>query len=254
MACSRREFLDRTAAGLVAIAAAGAVPKATTTIGAVALDAFTVLDAGAPARTVEQVVPTRAAELAALWRTRQFEYTWLRTLTGRYVDFQTVTHDALVFAAKSLKLDLDDARVRRLTDAYLKLGAHRDSQAALRKMKDAGLRLVFLSNMTAGMLDANVKHAGLDGLFERPLTTDAVRAYKPDPRAYRMAIDALGLSKQEIVFAAFGGWDAAGAKSFGYTTFWVNRNGVPPEELDAAPDAIGPDLSALADFVVPRAR
>ena len=121
-------------------------------------------------------------------------------------------------------------------------------------MKDAGLRLVFLSNMTSAMLAANVAHAGLDGLFERSLTTDAVKAYKPDPRAYQMGIDALGFSKPEIVFAAFGGWDAAGAKSFGYPTFWVNRNNVLPEELGVAPDATGKTLTDLASFVIPLAR
>ena len=255
MACSRREFLERTVTiGASAIVAAGAAPASQPRIRAVAFDAFTIFDAGAPGRVAQQLFPDRGGELATLWRSRQFEYTWLRTLSGRYADFEAVTRDALNFAAGSLKLELDDTRAKQLTDIYLKLGAHADSKAALEKMKDSGLQLVFLSNMTSAMLAANVANAGLEGLFERSLTTDAVKAYKPAPRAYQMAVDALGLSKQEIVFAAFGGWDAAGAKSFGYPTFWVNRNGVAPEELGVTADASGHDLSELADFVIPMTR
>jgi 2-haloacid dehalogenase len=223
-------------------------------IRAVAFDAFTIFDGGTPGELAKQLFVDRGVGLATLWRTRQFEYTWLRTLTARYADFETVTRDALTFAAKSIKLDLDDARAKQLNDTYLNLGVHADSKAALQKMKDAGLRLVFLSNMTSAMLAANVTHSGLEGLFERALTTDAVKAYKPDPRAYQMAVDALGLSKQEIVFAAFGGWDATGAKTFGYPTFWVNRNNVPPEELGVAADATAATLTDLANFVIPLAR
>ena len=99
------------------------------------------------------------------------------------------------------------------------------------------------------MLAGSIKAAALDGVFEHVLSTDRVRTYKPDPRAYRMAIEAFGLRREEIVFAAFAGWDAAGAKGFGYPTFWVNRLGVPPEELDATPDGEGRDLAALQAFV-----
>ena len=103
--------------------------------------------------------------------------------------------------------------------------------------------------MTKNMLDAGIKHAGLDDLFELVLSTDQIRTYKPDPRAYQMAIDGFKLKREEILFAAFAGWDVAGAKWFGYPVFWVNRFGVPPEELGVSPDAIGRDLTDLADFV-----
>lgn len=103
--------------------------------------------------------------------------------------------------------------------------------------------------MTTKMLDAGIKNAGLDGVFEHVLSTDQIRAYKPDPRAYQMAIDAFKLQREEIIFAAFAGWDAAGAKWFGYPTFWVNRLNLPAEELEVAPDAVGRDLTALVSFV-----
>ena len=108
-------------------------------------------------------------------------------------------------------------------DAYLQLRCWPDVPAALDSLKSAGLRLAFLSNMTAPMLQAGIRNSRLEGLFDRVLSTDRVRVYKPDPRAYHMALDAFRLERHEILFSAFAGWDAAGARSFGYPTFWVNR-------------------------------
>src|SRR5262249_34321249 len=95
----------------------------------------------------------------------------------------------------------------------------------------------------------NTSGAGLADLFEAPLSTDRVGAYKPDPRAYRMALDAFGLPREAICFAAFGGWDAAGARRFGYPTFWNNRLGLPTERLGVTPDAVAPDLGGLLRFL-----
>jgi 2-haloacid dehalogenase len=134
--------------------------------------------------------------------------------------------------------------------AFLELRAWPDAPPALRAMKEAGVRLAFLSNFTAGMLDAAVVSSGLEGMFEPHLTTDRVRAYKPDPRAYRMGLDAFGLAREAVAFAAFGGWDAAGARSFGYPTVWINRAGAPPEGLGFPPDATGTTLGDLARFVL----
>jgi 2-haloacid dehalogenase len=119
-------------------------------------------------------------------------------------------------------------------------------------MHGIGLRLAFLSNFTPAMLATLTQYAGLEELFEPALSTDAVRAYKPDPRAYQMAVDAFKLQRDDIAFAAFGGWDAAGAKAYGFSTFWVNRLGLPAEELDTKPDASGPRLGDLAEFVKAR--
>ena len=103
--------------------------------------------------------------------------------------------------------------------------------------------------MTRAMLEAGIKGAGLTGLFEHVLSTDRIRAYKPEPRAYRMAVDAFGLPREEILFVAFAGWDAAGARWFGYPTFWINRLDLPGEELSVAPDGAGRDLGDLVRFV-----
>jgi 2-haloacid dehalogenase len=219
-------------------------------IRAVALDAFTTFDPRPVSALAERLFPGQGAELAGTWRARQFEYTWLRTLMGRYADFWQVTEEALVASARLLGLELGRERRDRLMQAFLELRAWPDAPAALRSMREAGIRLAFLSNFTAGMLDAAVASSGLEGLFEPHLTTDRVRAYKPDPRAYRMGIEAFRLSRDEIAFAAFGGWDAAGARAFGYPTVWVNRAGVPPEELGSPADATGATLGDLARFVL----
>jgi 2-haloacid dehalogenase len=133
--------------------------------------------------------------------------------------------------------------------AFLNISAWPDALPTLQSLKSSGMKLALLSNFTPAMLDAAVRNSGLGGIFEPYLSTDKVRAYKPDPRAYRMGIDAFGMKREEIAFAAYGGWDAAGAKAFGYPTFWVNRMNLPLEELGFAPDATGPTLRELASFV-----
>jgi 2-haloacid dehalogenase len=171
-------------------------------------------------------------------------------MSGRYADFWQATGDALSFAATALKLELPPGNRARLMDAYRKLGCWPDVPAALRSLKSAGIRLAFLSNMTAELLQSGIRNSGLDGIFEHVLSTDKVKACKPDPRAYDMALDAFGLKREEILFAAFAGWDAAGAKSFGYPTFWVNRQNQPAEELGVTPDAGGTTLDDLVSFVL----
>jgi 2-haloacid dehalogenase len=238
------------AAGVIAVGAGGnAARGAGRPVEAIGFDAFTIFDPRSVVPAVEAGFPGKGAELSAAWRTRQFEYCWLRTLSGSYADFWQITGDALDTTFEAAKLELPAVARAKLMDAYLRLDLWPDSAAALKAMAGAGIRLAYLSNMTAAMLEANTKNAGLSGLFEAMLSTDAVRAYKPDPRAYAMAETALGVRRDNIVFAAFGGWDAAGAKTFGLDTFWVNRLGAPIERLGARPDAVGGTLTELARYV-----
>lgn len=253
MHINRRQFLDASVAGLASsrLATAPLARSATRPgIRAIAFDGFTTFDPRPITALAEQLFPGRGTELGNAWRARQFEYTWLRTLMGRYVDFWRVTEDALVWSAQWLKLDLSREKRERLMQAFLQIKAWPDALPALKRVKDAGIRLRFLSNFTARMIDAAIANSGLEGIFEPHLTTDIVGAYKPDPRAYQMGINAFGLAREEIAFAAFGGWDAAGAKSFGYPTFWVNRMGLPAESLGFAPDGRGETLTDLASFVL----
>lgn len=249
MLLDRRRFL----AGAAVAAVAGSLPLMAQTVTrprfkAVAFDAFPILDPRPVFALAEKLFPGRGVELSNAWRGRQFEYQWLRALSAQYADFSQVTEDALVFAAKQLQLPLSADQRMELMQAYLELKAWPDVAPVLHALKEAGVRLAFLSNMTARMLQAGIKNAGLEGLFEHVLSTDQIKAYKPDPRAYRMALDAFKLDRAEILFAAFAGWDAAGAKAFGYPTFWVNRLNAPAEELGAFADATGRDLADLFGF------
>jgi len=218
-------------------------------IKAVAFDAFPIFDPRPVFGLAERLFPGRGAALSDAWRTRQFEYQWLRAIAGQYADFLQATEAALEFAAKRLELELTPGRRSRLMQAYLELRAWTDVPPALAALKDAGLRLGLLSNMTFAMLEAGIRNSGLDGVFDQVVSTDQIRTYKPDPRAYQLAIDAFGLEREEILFAAFAGWDAAGAKWFGYPTFWVNRLDFPAEELGVEPDGVGRGMADLVGFV-----
>ena len=249
MTSDRREFLRRMAVfGLALHGLANEAAAFRGRIRAVAFDAFPILDPRPVFALVEELYPEKGVELSNLWRDRQFEYAWLRTLSRRYSDFSQVTDDALVFAAKALRVELTPEKHARLMGAYLELRCWPDVPDALRSLKKAGIRIAFLSNLTAKMLEAGIRNSQLEGVFDYILSTDRVKAYKPDPRAYQMGLDAFGLKSDQILFATFAGWDAAGAKSFGYPTFWVNRQNQPLEELGEAPDAISGNLNDLVTF------
>lgn len=155
-----------------------------------------------------------------------------------------------MFAANKLGLELSREKRNRLMGAYLEMEAWPDAISGLANLKKSGFRLAFLSNFTSAMLDANIRHSGLEGIFEHALSTDSVKTYKPDPVAYQLGVDAFKLKREEILFASFGGWDAAGAKLFGFPTYWVNRQKLPMERLGAIPDGSGETVSELVRFLV----
>ena len=248
---NRREFVRLTTgtiAGSLVARATDFSASSVARVQAIAFDAFPIFDPRPLFSLAEELFPCKGPALSQTWRTRQFEYTWLRTLAGRYEDFWQVTEDALVFAAKTLRLDLDSHRRTQLMNAYLDLKAWPDVPAALKSLKAAGIRLAFLSNFTERMLKAGIENSGLAGLFDHVLSTDLVKQFKPAPRAYQMAVDAFELKAEAIAFAAFAGWDAAGAKWFGFPTAWINRLNSPAEELSVMPDVACNDLSGLVTF------
>ena len=220
-----------------------------TRFAAVMFDGFPIFDPRGVSRVAEEIFPGRGADLVRTWRTRQFEYQWLRALGGRYTDFREATSDALTFAAGEQRLELTATFRERLMNVYLALPVWPDVEPCLIALKESGLRLSILSNMTPDMLRNGLREAGLTAVFEHVLSTDALRTYKPDPRAYAMGADALGVPRERILFAAFAGWDAAGAKWFGYPTFWVNRLDQPREILGLPPDASGHGLADLVAYV-----
>lgn len=251
MGIGRREFLQLAAAGSVA----AALPQIATSEvrptkpKAVLFDGFVVFDPRSVAAKAEQILPGKGDSLAGEWRTKQFEYCWIRTSAGQYADFWQVTDEALSFASHKLKLDTSKAQREQLMDAYLDLQPWPDVVPALKKLKEQGVRLAFLSNFTAAMLDTNLKRNGMRELFDDHLTTDLVQAYKPSRRAYQMGVDAFQVEKRELAFAAFGGWDASGAKWFGYPTAWVNRANAPLEEFGVRPDTAGQGIDTLTKFI-----
>jgi 2-haloacid dehalogenase len=226
-----------------------AEPEPKSQIKAIAFDAFPVFDPRPIFTLAERLFPGRGAELSNEWRTRQFEYTWLRVAAERYADFWQVTNEALEFAAAKLDLDLKNEKRDQLMRAYLELQTWPDVVPALTSLRKSGFKLAFLSNFTPHMLEANVANAGLGGTFDHVLSTDLAKTYKPAPRAYQIGTDVLKLSAREILFVAFAGWDAAGAKLFGYPVFWLNRQKLPPERLGAVPDCTGNSLTQLIRFL-----
>jgi 2-haloacid dehalogenase len=217
---------------------------------AVLFDALALFDTRPIAFVAEETYPGRGAALMASWRARQFEYAWLRVMTGHYADFWQCTDDSLRWSAASLGLPLAAAQRHRLMDAHLNLRPWPDVRPALEALRSAGVRAGVLSNFSPAMLDAAIRGNGLESLLPTVISTHEARTYKPDPRAYGLGIEALRLPRERIVFAAFAGWDAAGAKLFGYPTYWVNRLQAPAEELGApVADGNGRTLADLAAFM-----
>jgi len=251
----RREFVGHAgkavalSAGLGTLARAAEASIGRAKISAVVFDAFPIFDPRSVFRLVDEIFPERGTELRKLWFPKIFSYTWLRTAGGRYKEFPGVIEDAFIFAADSLGLEHTPEIRSRLVNQFSELDAWPDARLAIETLGEQGVRLGFLSNMSEAMLRANAERNGLEGFFEHFLSTDRVRAYKPDPRAYQMGIDAFALRKSKVAFTAFAGWDACGASWFGYPTVWVNRLGLPAERLDAVPDAAGRDLAALTGFI-----
>jgi len=236
--------------------AAAAVPPASTDgaprtrFAAIAFDYFVLFNPDSVVSAVDRVFPGKGRAFTDVWRTRQFEYAWLRSIAGRYVDFSKLTEDAMLYAAKAVQVEPTASQQHELTDAYLHLTPWPDTADALRRLRESGVRIITIANFSPSMLQANADHAGLTTFFDDLISTDANHTYKPDPRAYQLGVDRLRLAKEHIVFAAFGGWDAAGAKSFGYPTVWVNRFNQPSEELGFRPDRTVRDLKGLIEFVL----
>ena len=227
--------------------AAGVAPR----YKAIAFDALVLFNPDSVVPEVERAFPGKGREFTNLWRMRQFEYCWLRSISDRYVDFFAVTDDALVFTAAAMKLELTPDKRNRLLNAWLHLTPWPDAADALAKIKKSGMHIITLTNFSPKMLRSNVQNAGLTGYFDLLVSTDSNHTYKPDPRAYQLGLDPQHLAKQDILFVAFGGWDAAGAKAFGYPTYWVNRFNQPFEELSIRPDQTSTNLDGLLDFVKP---
>ena len=212
---------------------------------ALVFDAYgTLFDVQSVGVLADSFFPGKGAALALAWRSKQLEYSWLRSLMLNYEDFATVTRSGLQAACRILDLPLDAARTADLMAAYDTLLVYPDARAALPRL--ARFKLSILSNGSPAMLGAVVRNAGLNGTFSAVISVDEARTYKPSPAVYQLAPDRLGLSRSEIGFVSSNYWDAAGAKHFGFTVFWINRSGAPPDDLDSRPDMVLGNLGELA--------
>ncbi|MCF8079849.1 MAG: haloacid dehalogenase type II [Desulfobacterales bacterium] len=189
-----------------------------------------------------------ADPVSILWRTKQLEYTWLRSLMGHHADFWRVTQDALDFAFDSYGINNPELH-RDLMEAYLQLNCYPEVPEVLSILKNRGFRLAILSNGTPAMLGAAVKNSGIDDWIERNFSVEEAGIFKPDFRVYQIAVDGLNVKPEEIVFQSSNAWDASGASAFGFKVAWVNRFRQSKEHLPGQPDVEIKNLMALPDVL-----
>lgn len=208
---------------------------------ALVFDAYgTLYDVHSVIRRCDEFWPGKGQALSQLWRQKQLEYTWQRSLMRRYVPFSQITRDALNYACESLKLALDAAQTDALMQEYLGISPYPDVPGALQKLKG---KKAILTNGSPDMIEPLVEHSGLK--FDAVLSVDAIRQFKPVPEVYQLAVERLAAAKEHIGFVSSNCWDALGAKSFGFTVYWINRTGAPVDRLGFQPDAL---LGSLGDL------
>ena len=199
-------------------------------------DAYgTLFDCASAVARCDAVLGTTRERLNNLWREKQLQYTWLRTLQGKHVDFWQVTGDALDFALDSLGLGAPDLR-ERLMDSYLTQDAFPEVPGVLERRKKMGSKTAILSNGSPEMLRAAVSNARIEPFLDAVLSVEEVGVYKPHPKVYQLAVDRLGIQRQAISFQSSNAWDAWAASSFGMRVVWCNRYGQRPERLPGLPD------------------
>lgn len=220
---------------------------------ALVFDAYgTLFNVHSVMTTCEALFPGKGRELSQLWRAKQLEYSWLRSLMGRYVDFNQVTRESLQFACQALALTYSESALAELNQAYRTLALFDDTLLTLVQLRrqQPAVKLAILSNGAVEMLNAVVSYNKLDSLLDAVLSVDEVGIFKPDPRVYQLSCDRLGVDRDQIGFVSSNGWDAAGAKSFGFKTFWINRTTAPVDALGVTPDRVLNSLAELPALLV----
>ncbi|WP_319410647.1 haloacid dehalogenase type II [uncultured Cohaesibacter sp.] len=208
-------------------------------------DAYgTLFDVHAAVRRHSDKLGPNAAHFSEIWRSKQLEYSWVRALTGRYVDFWTLTERALDFAYERFP-DCDRSLRQALLDTYHEADAFEDVRTVLEELKNRDAQLAILSNGTRNMLDAAVEKNGLGSLFDHILSADEVQSYKTKSAVYDLAMTAFRCFPEAISFQSSNRWDVAGATAYGFRTVWINRTGDLDEYRDLSPVAQFKDLKGL---------
>lgn len=206
-------------------------PRRDGPIRTLAFDAYgTLFDVFSVTALCEEIFPGNGSALAQLWRAKQLQYSLLRSLMERHQDFWRLTEDGLVYAARSLGLNLTAQQRRRLMDSYLTLAAFPDVRPGLETLKKQGVRLAILSNGEPKMLRAAAESAGIAPLLDAIISVEIVRVFKPSPRVYNLVSERLGAVTGAVGFVSSNSWDIAGAGSAGLTTFWIQRTAAEPQE------------------------
>lgn len=214
-------------------------------VKACVFDAYgTLFDIHAPTAAIADELGDNAQSLSDMWRAKQLQYTWLRSLMDAYTDFWRVTGDGLDYALAAHDIDNPDIR-QRLMDLYLTLDAYPDAIATLQKLKKAGYATGILSNGSPDMLTAAVNNSGLAKQLDEVMSVEDVGIFKPSARVYQMAVDRMGVLPRQICFVSANAWDASGAADFGFQVAHLNRFGQPAEKLPGVPKAVMTSLSDL---------
>ena len=208
-------------------------------------DAYgTLFDVHSAVTRFKDEIGSHAEPMSEIWRIKQLEYTWTRTLMGEYRDFRELTAQALDYAAARLG-GISASLREELLSAYERLEPYPDVAPTLRKMKEKGARTAILSNGTPEMLASAVQSAGLGEFIDRVLSIDTVRRFKTAPETYALVDREFGARRDAISFQSSNRWDVAGAQKFGFRTVWINRAGHPDEYADLPPSAVLRSLDGL---------
>ncbi len=220
-------------------------------ISVCAFDAYgTLFDLSSVVGSCRAALGDRAQALSDLWRRKQLEYSWLRSLMGRHTDFWHVTGEALDYAMKAQ--GIDDLGLRaHLMEAYLIPAAYSEVPAALQALRAAGLKLAILSNGSPSMLTSATSASGLESLLDAVLSVESVGIFKPHPSVYRLVPDRFECEPASVAFMSSNSWDAAGAAAFGFRVIWVNRSGQPRDVLPASPHLEVDSLACLPTLLQP---
>jgi len=216
---------------------------------AVLFDAYgTLFDVYSVGVVAERLFPGIGERLGVLWRDKQIEYTRLTSMSGQARSFRDCTRAGLRYAARRFELALDAAAERELMGAYERLSPFAENHAVLVELRRRGVRAGVLSNGDSDMLEAVVRHAGFADLLDPVLSVEGTGRFKTDPATYALGTRALDLDAEQVLFVSSNCWDAIGATWFGYTTLWINRFGLPLDELGARPTRIGTTLTDVLAF------
>jgi 2-haloacid dehalogenase len=225
-------------------------PRKLEGITAVVFDAYgTLFDVHSPVTKLAGEIGDKAVQLGALWRQKQLEYTWLRSLMGTHADFWVVTREALDFALAELAIS-ETGLADELMTLYLKLDVFPDVAEALAALRQRGKRLAILSNGSPSMLDAIVRHAGLEKTFEHVLSVEEVGIYKPSRRVYRLAMQKFHIQDApSVCFVSANTWDAQAAAQFGFQVVRIARVPKRDDHLPGKPARMIATLAEMAAVV-----